>query len=522
MLKVLIKKQLSGVKIYLLVLVIVFFTLYFPQTLIMNESVETIAAFETDASLMVDSVFQHLKTYNMQTGYMSKFYGWSYFFINYLILKPIIFLENIFNINNISFNIFLIKIIYFLISLSSCIVLFFLLKKIFKKNIISFIGSLLYILALLKTEFFTDIKPETTGLLFLFLAQIFLINFIEDKKEKMLFWYLLGISSLTLSVLAKQPFVFLVFPTIIIFYWYYIEKEKMNFFRNFFTKKTFLIILLSIFTVTIITFIVYPHLFRHPINFINIQKILLKDHGSKGSLVLKGTILFKAWITTIWNTPFLKIVIFSYPIAIIIAFLNKKYILRKFFIINFLSLPILIFLVCKNAGLFINPNYLAPFLSIFIILLLLPFSVILTIKNKIIKFILIIFYIYLFSLLFFYQIFNINTKLSNRKEYKQSDVFQVSNYISKEISTNSKLAVSEGVLIPNNNNESIYESCHWWQNCGLKLYLDNFKPDYFIFIKNTSYNGIQPEYYSNYINYIKDHNFQIQTIIGRFVVYKKQ
>jgi len=521
MLQTLIKNKINTI-VFLLITIVSFSSIYFPQTLVMNENVETIAAFEIDSSLMINSVFQHLETYNMQTGYMSRFYGWSYFFINYLVLKPIFVLQNIFGINNISFNIFIIKTIYFLISLSSCIALFFLLKKIFKKNIIAFVGCLLYILAPLKTDFFTDIKPETTGLLFLFLAQIFLINFIQDKKEKMSFWYTLGIISLTLSILAKQPFIFLVFPIIITFYWYYVEKNNLIFWHNIFTKKTFNIILKSIFLVTIITFVVYPHLFRHPINFINAQKILLKDHESSGTLVLRGIELYKAWKTAIWNTPFLKIIIFTYPIAIIITFLNKKSKLKKFFIINFLSIPVLIFIICKNCGLFINPNYLAPLLSLFLIVLFLPFLSLLKIKNKIIKYTLIVFYTYLFLLFTSIQFFNINTKLEDRKNYKQSEIIQVSTYISKEISNGSKLAISDSVLIPqNSNNKPLYESCHWWQNCSLNSYLYEFKPDYFIFIKDTVYNGIQPEYYLNYINYIKDHNFQLQTTIGKFVIYKK-
>lgn len=510
-----------GTKICLLIIILSFFSIYFPQTFIMNESVETIAAFEIDASLMVDSVFQHLKTYNLQLGYMSRFYGWSYFFINYVILKPINIWQNVFNINNISFNIFLVKIIYFLISLSSCVALFVLLKKIFNKNIIAFIGTFLYLLSPLKSEFFTDIKPETTGLLFLFLAQVFLINFIQNKKEKMLFWYFLGIIFLTLSILSKQSFVFLVFPTIITLYWYYIEKNKLKFWRNVFTKKTFFIILFSIITVTITTFIIYPHLFRHPINFINTQKILMKDHGSSGTLVLRGFDLFNAWKTAIWSVPFLRIIIFSYPIAILIAFFNKKSPLRKLLLTNLLSLPLLIFIICKNSGLFILPNYLAPLFSLFLIILFLPLSIIFEIKNKFLKYSLFIFYTYLFLLLISFQFFNVNAKLENRKNYKQSEIMQVSNYISEKIPKGSKLAISEGVLVPKENNEFQYPTCHWWQNCGLKLYLDEFEPEYFIFIKDTIYNGIQPEFYLNYVNYTKDHNFQFQTSIGKFLIYKK-
>lgn len=513
-----IKKYLDKkTALYLLIITTVFSFLYFPQTLIMNENIETIAAFEIDASLMVDSVFQHLKTYNMQTGYMSRFYGWSYFFINYIILKPITLLEKILNIENISFNLFLIKIIFYLISFSSCIVFFILLKKIFKKNSISLLGSLLYIFFPLKNNFFTDIKPETTGLLFLFLSQIFLINFIENKKNKKLIWYLASIVTLTLSILAKQSFVFLVFPIIIIFYSYFIKQEKLNFIRNVFTKKIFLIVIFSILTVISVTFIIYPHLFKHPDNFINAQKILLKDHNSSGSLTLKGQNLFDSWWSTIWNNPFLRIIIFSYPISFLVIFLTKNK-LKIFFIINLLFLPTITFVLCKNAALFINPNYLTPLILIFILVLLLPFSNSLFIKNKIIKKTILGLYFSIFVILISYQFFNTYNNLKNRKEYKQSEVFQVSDYISKEINKNSRLAISDSIFIPN---KESYQICHWWQNCSIKTYLDEFNPDYLIFIKNTSYNGIEPEFYLNYINYSKEHNFQLQKTIGKFVIYKK-
>lgn len=504
-------------KLSLPIICVLFSILYFPQTLIMNENVDTIAAFEIDASLMIDSVFQHLKTYNLQLGYMSRFYGWSYFFINFLLLKPVFIIEKLLSIENISFNIFLVKVIFFLISLLSCVFLYILLKKIFKKDSLSFIGCLLYIMFPLKTTFFTDIKPESTGLLFLFLSQIFLINFIEDKKQKITIWYIASIISLTLSLLAKQSFVFMVPPTIIIFYLYFIKSNKISFFKGILNKKIILAIILSLTTVICVTFIVYPHLFKHPDNFINAQKILLKDHSSEGTLTLRGKALFDNWLETIWDSPFLKSSIFFYPISLLILILQKDK-FKKIFLVNFLSLPIITFILCKNAALFIDPNYLTPLFPLFLIVILFPLSKSLNIKNLFIKKILSISYVFILITLSLNQFFNTSTDLKKRQEYKQSEVLQVSDFINKEIKTNSKLAISDGVLVSHKEN---YQTCHWWQNCTLKNYLDEFAPDYFIFTKNMSYNGIEPEYYLNYVNYIKTHNFQLQKTIGRFVIYKK-
>lgn len=516
-------KKISNInsKTCLLIILISFFFLYFSQSLIMNESIDTIAAFEIDASLMVDSVFQHLRTYNLQEGYMSKFYGWSYFSINYVILKPLTILENILSINNTSFNIFLVKEIYFLISLSSCFALYFLIKKIFNENVIALVGSLLYVFAPLKTEFFTDIKPETTGLLFLFLSQLFLINFIQSNRKKMLFWYTFGIIFLTLSILAKQSFIFLVLPTIITFYCYYIEKEKLKFWGNLFSKNTLKIVLFSIFIVLAITLIVYPHLFIHPIVFINNINRLLIDHGSNGTYVLRGKVLLTTWLSTIWNNPFLRTIVLIYPIAIM-SLIKNKILLKKFFLINLLILPILIYFVCKNSALFISPRYLAPFFSIFIIIFLLPLSKIFYIENKLVKYFFLILYFFVFVLLISFQFFNINTSLEIRKKYKQTDVYDVYNYILNEIPSSNKLAISNNVLIPNKDGKPIYESCSWWQNCSIRSYLDKYEPDYFIFSKDIKYNGIQPEHYLNYTNYIKENNFQYQKTIGNFLIYKKQ
>lgn len=111
--------------------------------------------------------------------------------------------------------------------------------------------------------------------------------------------------------------------------------------------------------------------------------------------------------------------------------------------------------------------------------------------------------------------------MNTRLNYKNSEVIKLSDYILNNIPKNSKLAISQGVLIPKTSNQDLYNSCHWWKNCGLLTQLKDFAPDYLIFIDNINYNGVKPINYLNFIEYIRENNFQFMASIGQFSIYKK-
>ncbi len=509
----------------LFLLIAIFFILYFPQIFILNENLNTIKVFEVDASLMIDSVLQHLQTYNLQLGYMSQFYGWSYFFVNYIILKPLLIILNILNISlDISLSIFLIRTIFFCISLGSVLALYYLLKTFFKKDeIVPLLGTTLYVLNGLKTKLFVDVKPETTGLLFLFVAILFLLKFIDtnkDKLKKIFLYYILGMFFATLSVLAKQSFVFMFFLIVFLFYWEYTIKFNLKFWQGIINKKTIKIIIFTFVLIVLTIFIVYPHLFRHPLNFLHSQKILLKDHGNSGELVLRGKDLYFKWIETIFNNIFLKISLFSSVISLTVLTFSKKFTYKRLLIIFIISVPFITFLICRNSGLFINPTYLLPMFPIFIFALLFPFFMIKNIKQSFFKLPTLIIYGYLFTFMLLSNLFGIRNDLLERKNYKTSDTWTISKYISQNIPNNSKLAISQEILVPSNDNFS-YKTCHWWNNCGSWQQLVNFEPEYLIFNINEEYNNIKPSYYNNYIKYINDYSFQEFYNIGNIRFFRK-
>lgn len=508
---------------FLVILIALFVGIYYPHAFILNEDVKTIEAFGIDEGLMIESALQHINTYNLQVGYMSKFYGWSYFFVNYICLKPLFLVAQIFHVAlSNSFSIFLIRNIFFLIGLSSCCALFILLKKIFQHNLLAFLGTLLYIIPGIKPGLFIEIKPEITGLLFFFCSQIALIDYIRSKKTKKSNLYYFGIVFLTLSVLAKQSFVFLIPPTVFLFYLYYTKQHSLPFFQSIFKKKFGVLITKSLLIVIGVVFLVYPHLFRHPQNFIVSQQILLQDHGKNGALVLNGTKLLLAWSNAITNNTFIKISLCFLLISTLILVSSRKknsFSLSPFFITAFCSIPIIIFILCSNSRLFISNAYLLPLFLHFILSYLYLLFYLIKQKESIIKKFLIYLYYLIFCLAIFSNIYSLNQYISSRKNYQSSQTMEIANTILQEIPLNSKIAISDGVLIAEKNS-SDYKICHWWNSCNTKEQLDAFSPNYLIFRQDTSYNNIQPHYYQNFEIYAKEHNCILLKRIGKFVIYE--
>jgi hypothetical protein len=269
----------------------------------------------------------------------------------------------------------------------------------------------------------------------------------------------------------------------------------------------------------VIAFIVSPYFFIHPIKFYTSQLRLFHLHGGDGELILKGMDLYKAWVYVIWNDLFLKTLTLLWPISLMVALLNKN-ILKSFFVVHILTIPIVVLILCKNSGLFISTHYLTPLFSYFLILIGILLSSLTRINHLILKTIAVVACSYLLVIMILFKFFHIHSEMTKRAGYLQSDNMQAKFYIEDNILEHSKIAISHGIPF-SNEGEGKHAYCHWWNNCSTADQLENFEPDYFIFIDNLTYNGIYPESYLNFINYIERNNFSRIDSVGRFVIYQR-
>ena len=103
---------------YRIILVIIFAVLFFPHVFAVVNDLGFIAAYETDPGSIIQSIlslYQH--SYNMNEAFHSRYYGWTYYAINYVLLMPI-YLAKVFKIFTADYYIFVaIRFIFFMIGL---------------------------------------------------------------------------------------------------------------------------------------------------------------------------------------------------------------------------------------------------------------------------------------------------------------------------------------------------------------------------------------------------------------------
>ena len=143
-------KQISLYTYLKILIFIVFFAIFFPHTLILNEDLNLFISYEVDPGSNLASIKNLFNRpyYNMNNTYTSTQYGWSWMSITFILLLPIKLFFYLFNIENEIFINFSVKFIFYIINLFSVYILFRLSLKILKfdKIIICLLITTLYIL----------------------------------------------------------------------------------------------------------------------------------------------------------------------------------------------------------------------------------------------------------------------------------------------------------------------------------------------------------------------------------------
>ena len=233
--------------IYKLILFLLFSSLFLPQVFLLNEDINLILSYEVDPGSLIVSINNlfNFPYYNMFNGYHTTSYGWTYASLTFLFLLPFKIIFFIFKIDSAFFTILLIRFAFYLIGLFSVFTLFRLCRKVLgtKNLIINFLLTVLFIFSPFNNLFYF-IHPETTGILFIFLAANYLFDYENKSKKK--FYYYSFICAILATLSKQQFFISSFFLSVFLFFIFY-NKNKIILLTSVFFKELIKVFLLSLF-----------------------------------------------------------------------------------------------------------------------------------------------------------------------------------------------------------------------------------------------------------------------------------
>jgi hypothetical protein len=494
----------------------VFFAILFiPHAFVVVKDINFVTAYEVDPGSIILSIlalFNHF--YNMNAGYHSQYYGWTYFSINFFLLLPLYIGMRLKLVNDNYYMFVAIRLIFFMIGLTSVLAFFEVAKKTLKQGLLAFASVLLFIASPPVFRFFYFLHPETTGLLFLFLGILCFFRYNEGFAKDYR-WYTIGLLTLVLSVLAKHIFIIMALPVLFLFLYSYCHHQNKPVFRFLITKQFIKIFLQSMILSIIVFFIINPFAFLQPAIFIKNQ-IYLFTAQTTGTLTQAEAI--NAWISILKTIPIIYISIIVFPLTLLGAMIlgRGQNMGRMLYAVNIIGGVLFVAFIITTSRYIIYSGYFAPIYAFFVLnIISIPLFLIRKWNIKIIKILIIIPLVY-FLFIEGLTDFSISIPTGySRLMYQESLVYKVYDYIDKNIPTGSRITYDQYVAIP------YYKGitgCFYWAECSTD-YIEEFKPDYVLFVDNLTTNdvgGMKMPETARLIKYVNDHHFVlIDTIEGR-------
>ncbi len=497
---------------YRIGLIILFTVLFLPHVFIMVEDIGLVRAYEVDPGSIVDSIrslYEPTHVYNMNAPYHSRFYGWTYYWINFVLVAPVYILTALKIFQGHYFFLVSIRFVLFLIGLASLLAFVEVARRFLKHNLAAFVAGLLYIASPVVSKFFYFIHPETTGLLFLFLAILCLLKF-QEESARDLRWYTFGLLSLILSILSKHGFVFTAAPVFLLFLYIYCYHRNISILRFILSRQFGQVLLGSLAFSAIIFFVINPFAFFQPGTFLANQ-VLLFSTQTQGSLTeMEAT---KAWLDVLQKIPIIFISIVLSPFSLLGAILlaNQK-VEKMLYIVNLIGSVFFTLFNVISLRYIIYEGYLAPIYPLFILNILgIALFIIRKWHVRPLKFITLLTLTY-FLFIILVKDFSISIPIEwTRLRYRDTLAYKSYQYIETKIPKGKKIAYDHLVAIPSDMN---INGCQYWQGCGTD-YIEQFNPDYVIFDGGWKFSGTTLPETARLIQYVNDHNFiLIDTIVG--------
>lgn len=497
--------------LYRIILIVLYAVLFLPHAFVVVKDLGLITSYEVDPGSIVHSILSLFQnSYNMNAAYHSKYYGWTYYSINYFLLIPIHLAKALKIVTDDYYFFVGIRFILFMIGLASVLAYLEVAKRTLKHAFLSFTAALLYIASPIVSRFFYFLHPETTGMLFLFLGILCLLRYNEGQAEDYR-WYTFGLLALVLSVLSKHVFLFTAIPVIFLFIYFYCHHHNSSVFSFLISKQFVTALLATILFSVLIFFLINPFAFFQPQTFIKNQVNFFSGHTHSS---LTSSEAFRKWREIIKASPVIFISLILSPLTLLgAAILGQDQKTGKtLYIVNIIGSIFFVAIISVSSRLIIFDGYLAPIYPFFILnLISIPLYIFRKSNVGFIRFSVILSLIYV---LFFLLVGGFSVSIPaayTRLMYKDSVVYKSYNYIEEQIPSGSKIAHDRFVAIPSDKGIT---ACHYWQGCGTD-YIEKFQPDYVIFSEDQKFNGETPLQTLRLIKYVNDHHFLlIDTING--------
>ena len=498
-------------------LILIFSILYLPHVFVLVEDLGLISGYEVDSGSIISAIEDIIRTYNMHSGFHSKFYGWTYFSINYIFLIPIKVFCTLFDIESKFYLYTGIKLILFAIGLISMVAFYEILRKLFSNKILPFIGCLFYILSNTGYIFFYFLHPETTGIMFIFFALLCLLKLIENKRDNKSLNYKLyfyGLIFLVLASLSKQIFFFISLPILVLFFHFHSVNEKVKYIDFLVSRKFVKVLGYSIAIAIGILFVIHPYSILEFKKFLEYQ-IELGNFFS-GAYAVPFDKLFELWKVRFFSAPIIKLSVFLFPISFIVCvayYLKSKNVKCLLYIANSICIILVscLIIIC-NRILFLN-GYLQPLYPLFIInfLSILAFVSNVNLKKfQSFKVPIIVFFVYFIILSLASSIHSNIPKIFGRLNYKDSTAYLTYNYLKNNIVPEDKIVYDHFVALPDSLKS---QGCHYWQGCGTD-YINEYQPNYVIFNEDYTINDKKSAESVRLKNYVKEKKLTLVKKLG--------
>jgi len=459
-------------------LILIMFIVIFGISVITK--VESSEFMGIDAKSIVSAI-NNLTTYpfyNMNAEYHSKYYGWTYFSLNFfiVILGKLAGLESEIGINT------LIRVTLLIIGSGLLVALYYLSRKFF--STIASLGLVIYFMFdPVVSHYIVLIHPESLGMLLQILGCYFFVLTYERGIDNNKNFYI-GVVFLSLSSLAKQPFFIVNFVIGCVFLWAMVDKYKLN-------GKTLACLFFKSVGIFLVCFIlIHPYAFIEFKYFIKAQHELSSGHSPENS----------SDIFSLWFSEYSRSLIFVVHSLIVGITLFKKKV-NKIYVSSLILASMVSLLFMYKAQIFINLGYLFP-LYVVVMFNIMYFIINIDYKNNIYGKLTIIVLTIFFGFNFFsnsaFSTFSVHNRYLSDGLNTRNLVWDYLN--SNELSDSIKMSYSPDVAIP-----QVYKNngCHAWQGCANYDDLRRFQPDVIVYTPDYEYFESD-----DYTRYIQDNGFE--------------
>jgi hypothetical protein len=515
------KKVFNIYSLCIVLIASLFSALYLRNIFFNIEDISLITALETDVGSIMTSIQDLFKTpyYSMFNGYHSKFYGWSYYTLNFIILIPVklaaYIISFLYNFNYDMPVFFTVRLNHFLLGLASSIMIFKVLtiKSFFKKKInvaVAFCASLTFLTIPVAPSLFVFVHPEILGI-FLTLVTIFLLlKFIATLN---LNYYYYSVIALSIAIMTKQPFIFTSIPIMFSFAYFYIKSLDTPCIKFIKSYEMWVIFKKTTILSVCVAFVIHPYLFFRLPFFFEIQTQLLNtfsgDISYLNSLLNWTQLLYGFNPGGAFNLIFVTS-FYLLPATFIISsiiFLKQKNNYSLLPVMNSLAILLFVLILAYGNRTFFFPTYISPIYIFLIFNLVFAFTFpVNLIKNIIFK---IIFSLFIGLIIFLQATLNIINIIDESKSRISTNSLphRTFEFITNNIKVGDKIVYDHFVAIPAPYMKS---AGHYWHGYGTDL-IETFNPKYVIF--NAEY-PTKNIYTDRLKKYVSDHNMKLIETLG--------